>query len=155
MFGGNFAPRGWAFCEGQLLSISSHTALFSILGTTYGGDGRSTFGLPDIRGRVSMHHGHGPSLSDRRLGAKGGNENVQLTTNNIPSHSHHLPILTKGNQPTGDNAGVAQAADNDSSGTESQSSTESSGSSQPIDNMQPFMVVSYIIALEGVYPSRS
>ena len=85
MFGGNFAPRGWALCNGQLLSISQNSALFSILGTTYGGDGRTTFGLPDLRGRVSMHPGTGPGLSPRSLGQKGGAETETLTTSNMPS----------------------------------------------------------------------
>ena len=83
MFGGNFAPRGWAFCEGQLLSVNQNDALFSLLGTIYGGDGRTTFGLPDMRGRVPVHMGQGPGLSDRRLGSKGGEENVTLTVNQI------------------------------------------------------------------------
>ena len=78
MFGGNFAPRGWAFCDGQILSISQNTALFSLLGTTFGGDGRVTFGLPDLRGRSPMHAGHGPGLTDRKLGQKGGSETVTL-----------------------------------------------------------------------------
>ncbi|GGX70515.1 microcystin dependent MdpB family protein [Tateyamaria omphalii] len=88
MFGGNFAPRAWAFCDGQLLAISSNTALFSIIGTTYGGDGRTTFALPDLRGRVAMHPGHGPGLTSRSLGQRGGVENVTLNTTQIPSHNH-------------------------------------------------------------------
>ena len=88
MFGGNFAPRGWAFCDGQLLAIASNTALFSVLGTTYGGDGRTTFALPDLRGRVPIHPGHGPGLSAYALGQKGGTETVTLTQNQMPSHSH-------------------------------------------------------------------
>ena len=96
MFGGNFAPRGWAFCDGQLLSISSNSALFSILGTTYGGDGRTTFGLPDLRGRVAMHPGSGPGLTQRRLGEKSGMETVTLTTNQIPSHNHTATATASG-----------------------------------------------------------
>ena len=91
MFGGNFAPRGWALCDGQLLSISSNSALFSILGTTYGGDGRTTFGLPDLRGRVPMHPGTGPGLSPRTLGQKSGTETVQLTTAQLPPHTRVQP----------------------------------------------------------------
>ena len=90
MFGGNFAPRGWAFCDGQLLAISSNTALFSLLGTTYGGDGRTTFGLPELRGRFAMHPGNGPGLSSRKLGQKGGSERVTLAITNLPSHTHQL-----------------------------------------------------------------
>src|SRR5680860_143283 len=88
MFGGNFAPRGWAFCEGQLLAISQYTAVFSLLGTTYGGDGRTTFGLPDFRGRVPMHHGTGPGLPTVRLGEKGGSPTTTLGLQNLPSHTH-------------------------------------------------------------------
>lgn len=88
MFAGNFAPRGWAFCSGQLLAISQYQALFSILGTTYGGDGRTTFALPDLRGRAPMHSGHGPGLSDRVLGQRIGTEWNNLTVNNLPSHTH-------------------------------------------------------------------
>ncbi len=96
MFGGNFAPRGWAFCDGQLLSIAQNTALFSLLGTTYGGDGRTTFGLPDLRGRVAMHPGSGPGLTTRRLGEKSGVETVTLTTNQIPSHNHTATATASG-----------------------------------------------------------
>ena len=88
MFAGNFAPRGWAFCDGQLLAVSQNDALFSLFGTIYGGDRRTTFGLPDLRGRVPVHEGNGPGLSDVRLGAKGGAETVTLTTQEIPPHSH-------------------------------------------------------------------
>ena len=92
MFGGNFAPRGWAFCDGQLLPIAQNTALSSILGTTYGGDGRTTFGLPDLRGRVPMGGGHGPGLSPRSLGQKGGNETTTLTVSNLPPHNHSAAL---------------------------------------------------------------
>ncbi|WP_430974469.1 tail fiber protein, partial [Sunxiuqinia rutila] len=92
MFGGNFAPRNWAFCDGQLLAISSHTALFSLLGTTYGGDGRTTFALPDLRGRTPVHAGNGPGLSPRALGSKFGSEQTTLTTNNLPSHNHTVTV---------------------------------------------------------------
>ena len=90
MFAGNFAPRGWAFCDGQLLQVSQNDALFSLFGTIYGGDGRTTFGLPDLRGRIPLHAGQGAGLSNRRLGSKGGEENVTLTVNQLASHSHDL-----------------------------------------------------------------
>jgi len=97
MFAGNFAPRGWAFCDGQLLPISQNSALFSILGTTYGGDGRTTFALPDLRGRVPIHAGSGPGLSYRNLGAKEGQEEMSLTVSQIPSHTHSnsIPVNTQ------------------------------------------------------------
>ena len=104
MFGGNFAPGGFAFADGQLLSISSNTALFSLYGTTYGGDGRTTFGLPDLRGRVSMHPGSGPGLSRRKLGEKGGSETNSLNVNQMPAHSHSVPLMApiaKGDTATG------------------------------------------------------
>ena len=101
LFGGNFAPRGWAMCDGQLLPIAQYSALFSILGTTYGGDGRTTFALPDLRGRVPMGFGHGPGLSAHGLGSKGGEENVTLTTSQIPSHSHQaMGSNADGNAPS-------------------------------------------------------
>ena len=92
LFGGNFAPRGWALCDGQLLPISQNTALFSLLGTTYGGDGRTTFGLPDMRGRALLHAGSGPGLSTRRIGQEGGNERVTLSIGEMPSHNHGASV---------------------------------------------------------------
>jgi microcystin-dependent protein len=94
IFGCNFAPRGWAMCDGQLLAISQNTALFSLLGTTYGGDGRSTFALPDLRGRAPIHEGHGAGLSDHRLGARGGSEFHNLTVNQMPSHNHSAALTS-------------------------------------------------------------
>ena len=94
MFAGNFAPRGWAFCDAQLLSVSQNNALFSLFGTIYGGDGRTTFGLPDMRGRIPLHQGQGPGLSNRRLGSKGGSEKVTLTTNQLASHAHDMNANT-------------------------------------------------------------
>ncbi len=99
MFGGTFAPRAWAFCDGQLLAINQNTALFSILGTTYGGDGRTTFALPDLRGRVAMHPGNGPGLSSRRLGQKGGEEHVTLNSGQLPPHNHGLRAANVGGGP--------------------------------------------------------
>ncbi len=111
MFGGNFAPRSWAFCDGQLLAISSNQALFSILGTTYGGDGRTTFGLPDLRGRVAMHPGNGPGLSSRRLGEKGGVESVILNTTQMPAHNHTATATASGSG-TGTAYGTDTQGDN-------------------------------------------
>lgn len=127
MFGGNFAPRGWALCQGQLLPISSYSALFSILGTTYGGDGRTTFALPDLRGRTPISQGHGPGLTFRPLGQKSGSEYV---TPSIASTSSVAGPGRSGNVATG-------------------------ATFQSSLNMQPYLVVNYIIALEGVFPSRS
>ena len=101
MFAGNFAPRGWAFCDGQLLAVSQNDALFSLFGTIYGGDGRTTFGLPDLRGRIPLHQGHGPGLSERRLGSKGGGENETLTINQMPSHTHIFSATTLPGEPDG------------------------------------------------------
>ncbi|PCK02252.1 MAG: phage tail protein [Alteromonadaceae bacterium] len=163
MFAGNFAPRGWAFCDGQLLAVSQNDALFSLLGTIYGGDGRTTFGLPDMRGRVSIHQGSGPSLSPRRLGAKAGSEKVTLTTNQLASHSHDFNASTSAADselPVG-----RVLADTTASGityllnaTPNQSlnsvSIGATGGAQPHTNLQPTLCINYIIALFGIYPSR-
>lgn len=171
MFAGNFAPRGWAFCDGQLLAISSNTALFSILGTTYGGDGRTTFALPDLRGRVAIHPGNGPGLSAYRLGQRGGTETVTLNTNQIPSHSHGLDnakIVTgaagKGSvrESTAENNYITNINDGFSTtpgsghlaGTPNGPSGNTGGN-QAHNNIQPFGTCNYIIALQGTYPSRS
>ena len=153
MFAGNFAPRGWALCDGQILAISSNTALFSILGTTYGGDGRTTFALPDMRGRVSIHAGNGPGLTPRRLGQKGGSETNTLTNAQLPSHSHTQPAgnTNPGTQVVEGNQGAI------TSGATSNTTinTNTSGGSQAVNNIQPFQTVYYIICLQGTFPSRS
>ena len=160
MFAGNFAPRGWAFCDGQLLAVSQNDALFSLLGTIYGGDGRTTFGLPDIRGRVPIHAGSGPGLSPRRLGAKGGAENVTLTVNQLPSHSHRLQASTNlptDRNPSGKVTGqtLSDTYINDSPfGNFATSSITNVGGSRSHTNLQPFLCINYIIALFGIYPSR-
>lgn len=162
MFAGNFAPRGWAFCDGQLLAVSQNDALFSLLGTIYGGDGRTTFGLPDMRGRIPIHKGHGPGLSERRLGSKSGAEHDTLTTNQLPSHTHDFLANTElatDQSPQG--KVVAQGVgttfySNASPDTSfAHNATTNSGGSRSHNNMMPSLCVSFIIALFGVYPSRS
>jgi microcystin-dependent protein len=164
MFGGNFAPRGYALCDGQLLPISQNTALFSILGTTYGGDGRTTFGLPDLRSRVPVHAGTGPGLSPYALGQKGGAETVTLTVNNLPPHSHAaLAAGPAGNSNDAigniwaDDAGVSSATYSSAAanGTMRGDAIGNTGSGQPTVNLQPYQAVNFIIALQGLFPSRN
>lgn len=161
MFAGNFSPRGWAFCDGQLLAVSQNDALFSLLGTIYGGDGRTTFGLPDLRGRIPIHAGHGPGLSERRLGSKGGAENVTLTVNQLPSHHHVINAentAATGNSPQDALIGDSPSIDlfTESTPTENLSSQSitSVGGSRSHTNLMPFLCVHFIIALFGIYPSR-
>jgi microcystin-dependent protein len=159
MFGGNFAPRGWAFCDGQLLAISSNTALFSLLGTTYGGDGRTTFALPDLRGRVSMHPGNGPGLSSRRLGEKGGTEHNTLTVNQLPPHNHALAAKEEANAADPSGSFIAGTGSNafgtTADKTMNAATIGSTGGGQAVTNIQPFECVNYIIALQGIFPSRN
>ena len=170
MFAGNFAPRGWAFCDGQLLPINNYTALFSILGTNYGGDGRTTFALPDLRGRTPVHAGQGTGLTNRRLGQKAGVEDVTLNINQTPSHQHKGTgtILAndkasdssnpKGKVPSIMTKGVRAYADQHTTMMKDNGLeivTDNVGGNQAHSNMQPFQVINFIIALEGVYPSRS
>ncbi len=161
MFAGDFAPRGWAYCDGQLLAVSQNDALFSLFGTIYGGDGRTTFGLPDMRGRIPIHAGTGPGLSQRRLGARGGLENVTLTVNQMPSHGHAMQASTAP-ADSGYPAGRVVAntdplpiyntepADTPATGTE----TDATGGSQNHTNIMPFLCIHFIVALFGIYPSR-
>ncbi len=162
MFAGNFAPRGWAFCDGQLLAVSQNDALFSLLGTVYGGDGRTTFGLPDVRGRIPIHAGHGPGLSERRLGSKGGAENVTLTVNQLPSHHHNWEVsntdavnLTPENNAYANtlNADVYQESPNDLENMNT-NAVGNTGGSRSHTNLMPFLCIHFIIALVGIYPSR-
>lgn len=157
----NFAPRGWAFCDGQLLPISSYTSLFSLIGTIYGGDGRTSFALPDVRSRVMIHEGNGAGLSLRRLGEKGGTENETLTLNQIPSHSHTLRA-SGGNATQTTPAGNALASpsrtrlyDAAPNTNMNDGSIASTGGNQSHNNMQPYTVLNCIIALQGSYPSRN
>ncbi len=160
LFGGNFAPEGWATCEGQLLPISQNAALFSILGTTYGGDGRTTFRLPDLRGRTPIGQGNGPGLSSYQLGQAGGIEQTSLSIANLPSHSHQLmgqmqpggEQMTMGNvMATSPNRPFYGAHPNVSMHVDAIGNT---GGAQPHDNRQPFVSMTYIIALQGIFPSR-
>ena len=161
IFAGNFAPRSWAFCDGQLLPVSQNTALFSLIGTTYGGDGRSTTALPDLQGRVPMHPGRGPGLTSRRLGQRGGVEMVSLTEAQMPNHTHTMSgTRDRGDFTTpanGHSLARAQIYANDSHTkvTMASQSLPSSGGSQSHNNLQPFLVMNFIIALQGLYPSRS
>ncbi|MBN9382292.1 MAG: phage tail protein [Chitinophagaceae bacterium] len=155
LFGGTNAPTGWAFCNGQLLDIGENAALFSVIGTTYGGDGNSTFGLPDLRGRVPIH------LSNSYpLGQSGGLETVGLLPDNLPAHSHAVTASTQGgsDSPKGNAWGLATVnVYAGSSATNLAMSTDgitTAGSGETHDNMVPFLVVGYIIALVGIYPSK-
>lgn len=161
MFGGNFAPRNWAFCDGQILSIAQNTALFSLLGTTYGGDGRTTFGLPDLRGRIPIHVGTGPGLSNRRWGEKSGQESVTLTTQQLPSHQHTQQGTDSEATSANPTDGLAAKAQNvtyhslDSPVDMNAASSQGVGGGQPHTNMQPYLCVNFVIALFGVFPSRN
>jgi len=171
LFGGNFAPRSWAFCDGQLLAISSNSALFSILGTTYGGDGRTTFALPDLRGRSAIHEGNGPGLSDQKLGERGGSETNQLNSLQLPAHGHSLatgnvtiPVSAEdADQDEADGKYLANGTfyhDNPDGaygpGALPLGGTSGNvGANRPINNMPPYLALNYIIALQGIYPSRN
>ena|SRR5579859_1548334 len=159
MFAGNFAPVGWMFCAGQLLPISENDALFNLIGTSYGGDGVSTFGLPDLRGRLPVHTGGGYDLAQQ-----GGAETVTLTTQEVPSHSHALLAtsnLASGTSPANQVLATTQAATITPYGTDAPlvplapNSVSSVGGSQPHTNFQPYLCVSFIISLFGVFPSQS
>ena len=161
----NFAPRGWAFCDGQILPLSQNTALFSLLGTTYGGNGQSNFALPNLQGRAPMHPGQGPGLSLHDLGETGGSETVTLLETEIPSHSHGAqgkgtpppstgstpgPTLTFGRS----NGGTAYTAAANL-GAMSPSTISPVGGSLPHNNLQPYLTLNFCIALQGVFPPRS
>jgi microcystin-dependent protein len=159
MFAGNFAPAGWMFCEGQLLPISENETLFNLIGTTYGGDGQSTFALPDLRGRIPIHQG-----SSFVLAQSGGVETVTLTASQIPAHSH--PFLASANpasskSPGNQVPGITQSATITPYGTDaplvqlSSNAVGAAGGSQPHDNFQPYLCIDFIISLFGIFPSQT
>jgi microcystin-dependent protein len=166
MFAGNFAPRGWAFCAGQLLSIAQNTALFSILGTTYGGDGIQTFALPDLRGRSAVGTGQGPGLSNIQLGEQAGAETVTLTVANMPSHNHLINCDNTGQSstaPSGLIPGVSNDrttslaiySSNPANATMNPGMVASSGNGVPFNVRDPYLGINFIIALQGIFPSRN
>ena len=164
MFGGSFAPSGYALCDGTPLQINQFDALFSILGATYGGNGRTDFWLPDLRGRFPMHKGSGPGLTPRQIGEKSGTEANFLTTGNMPNHSHVVspPASASEGQRVEPDASYPAAGEEpikpfspQSDTTMAGYNTSSEGLSQPVDNMPPYQAVTFIIALVGTYPSRS
>lgn len=159
LFAGNFAPRGWALCQGQLLPIAQYNALFSILGTTYGGDGRTTFGLPDLRGRVPVGNGSGPGLSTVSLGERMGREQVQLTAGNLPPAQVRIPSSeddASGDEPDGLAMAISETPlYGPASATGSMAAGTIQGGSQAFNITPPSLGLNYIIAMVGTYPSRS
>ncbi|HXF09837.1 MAG TPA: tail fiber protein [Desulfuromonadaceae bacterium] len=155
IFAGNFAPAGWMFCEGQLLPISEYETLFNLIGTTYGGDGESTFGLPDLRGRVPIHQGNAFTLAET-----GGVESVTLTVSQIPAHSHPLlgsnapgdQVNPSGNLP-GNSFNVTPYINDVPNGNMNAGCVNPTGGSQPHNNFQPYLCVNFIISLFGIFPS--
>lgn len=159
----NFAPRGWAFCDGQLLPISQNTALFSLIGTTYGGDGRTTTALPNLQGRAPMHPGRGPGLTDRRLGQRGGVDSVTLTEAQMPNHTHTVRASSDAgeeNSPSGQVTATTRAnqriyAPAANLVAMADQAIVPQGGSQAHNNLQPLLTLNFCIALVGLYPSRS
>jgi microcystin-dependent protein len=163
IFAGNFAPRGWALCNGQLLPISQNTALFSLLGTYYGGDGRSTFALPNLQGAAPLHQGQGPGLSVYDVGQSGGEQTVTLLTSELPAHSH---VVSGSASDGGDRSPADERFAVEVGGVNSYAAPGSPavlapeaiapiGGDQPHNNMMPFLTMTFIIALQGIYPPRS
>lgn len=164
MFGFNFAPRGWAFCNGALLPISQNTALFSLLGTQYGGNGQTTFALPDLRGRVPINQGQGQGLSNYTIGQMSGTETNTLTVQQIPSHNH--PLTAHGedansSSPTNNRPATAIGSPSPPSIYSNQAAdtnmqpTGNTGGNQPVNNLQPYLAINFSIALVGIFPSRN
>ena len=164
LFGGNFAPAGWNFCDGSLLAISENDALFNLIGTTYGGDGQQTFGLPDLRGRVTVHQGTLAGGSNYTIGQTGGVETVTVTTNQLPSHTHPMSATGSGQQASPQGAYFATVSSTQAGANAYDVSPVSTpllpasilavGGSQPHSNVQPTLFVSYIISLFGIFPSQ-
>jgi len=162
--GFNFAPRGYATCDGQIMSIAQNTALFSLLGTTFGGDGRVTFGLPDLRGRTPLHQGNGPGLTPRVIGEMAGAENVTLLSSQMPTHNHLMSttnvagaVSTPGGNfvaPSSDSV-ISNFRPTSDGSTLHPQSIGLAGGNQPHNNMQPYLVTNFCIALEGIFPSRN
>ena len=163
MFAFTFAPEGWALCNGQLLSISQNTALFALVGTYYGGNGTTTFALPNLQSCVAIHQGQGPGLSPYVIGQTGGLENVTLLTTQIPAHTHIVQCnVGGGNQaspaagfPAVESTGTSLDYSSTSGGSMNQAMLANTGGSQPHPNLQPYVCVSFCIALQGIYPSRN
>ena len=162
-FAGNFAPAGWALCQGQVLPIAENDALFSLIGTTYGGDGVSNFALPNIASRIPLHQGNGPGLSPRVIGEAGGSETVTLTAGQLAAHNHAAVCSnTTANSASPvnsywstDSGGNTRAYSTTSGSTMAALAIGITGGGQPHNNVQPYLVINYIIALEGIYPSRN
>jgi microcystin-dependent protein len=163
MFAGNFAPLGWAFCDGSVLSIAENDALFTLIGTTYGGDGQTTFALPDLRGRLPINTGQGPGLSNHSLGESGGVESVTLTVNQMPAHPHAF-VGTSSNASAANPANAMVAAPSTidlfrpataPNANLAANALEMAGGSQPHDNLQPYLCISFIISLFGIFPPQS
>lgn len=162
MFGGTFAPAGWAFCSGQLMPISENDTLFNLIGTTYGGDGQETFALPDLQGRIPMHAGTGASGTTYQLGEKGGTESVTLTTNQIPGHNHPMTCNNaagnnqspNGNISAGAQTGVNIFSTFNPIQTMDPNAISIVGGSQPHENVGPYLVLSFILSLFGIFPHQ-
>jgi microcystin-dependent protein len=164
LFAGNFFPRGWAFCDGNVLAIAQNQALFALLGTTYGGNGQTTFALPDLRGRAAMHPGNGPGLTPRVLGESNGEESHTLILSEMPAHNHPIATTTTdGNSQTpagtllakdtlGGTTGFSTAAPNTNMAP---ASIAVAGGGVPHNNLPPYLCLNYIIALQGIFPSRN
>ena len=167
LFGFNFVPTGWAACNGQLLSIAQNSALFALLGTTYGGDGRVTFGLPDLRGRVPLNQGQGPGLSNYTIGQVGGSETSTLTVNNLPAHNHTINANSNAGTATSPQGAILAGAAISSlppagpyttgaaNTALAASAVGNTGGGQPINNLSPYLVLNWCIATQGIFPSRS
>lgn len=162
MFAGNFAPRGWALCDGQLLAVAQNDALFSLFGTIYGGDGRTTFGLPDLRGRIPIHYGSGPGLTPRNIGQKSGAENVTLTVNTLPSHGHPLQASANAGTDANPSSKVLGASPSvrlyrpvNPTAPMSTNAITQVGGSQSHPNVMPFQCINFVVALIGIYPPRT